>query len=88
MPTAKKSPKLNISFERQQLIPAQFCNLAAVNVDKEGDEVVIDFIYVDKRIKSDKDENPAQFLAKIAMTKVHAIKFNEVLTKVLAEKKK
>jgi hypothetical protein len=92
MSNEKKSPEkakkpLKIKVERQLSIP-KFCNLAAVNTYKDSDEVILDFFYVEKQIKTEQGESPANSIARIGMTKSHAIKLNQVLTKVLTEKKK
>lgn len=86
LPKKTKTP-LKVKLERELTIP-KFCNLAAVHTFKDSDELIMDFFYMEKHAKTDKEESPANFIARIAMTKSHAIKLNGLLTKHLAKKKK
>lgn len=86
-PSKKTTPPLKVKLERELTIP-KFCNLASVNTFKDSDEVILDFFYLEKQAKTDKEETPANFISRIAMTKTHAILLNKILTTHLAKKKK
>lgn len=83
----KTKTSLKVKLERELRIP-KFCNLASVSTFKDSDEVILDFFYLEKQAKTDKEETPANFIARIAMTKNHASLLNKLLTKHLVEKKK
>jgi len=86
-PPKKTKTPLKVKLARELTVP-KFCNLASVNTFKDSDEIIMDFYYMEKLAKTDEEENPVNFIARIAMTKSHAIQFNEILTKNLAKKKK
>jgi len=86
-PPPEEEQKVKIELNPNTNTPA-FSNFVHININHDEGEAVLSFFFVDKNVKTEKNEIPGFPVAKIAMTKNHAQKLHNVLGKLLSGKKK